>query len=152
MKQPCKTWCPLGQKQDKNHPACKQCNARVLYAKHSALEYLYSADQIEKVLKKIRVAIPDFTPKPPPPVENSKSKRVVISPQIKGFCPRCGRQNNRKTGNCSACRLYIRRHREIGEDGCKECITPGCKQPGNYCRGVCMSCYNRIQYRKRRAA
>ena len=153
MKNPLET-CPLFYKQ-KDHPACRNCRARGLYAD----AYNHAEEDRAKAMLRVKAAIPTRSEIKAALQKRMEIKSVIVPDALKTeiertprkpgpdftICrwPGCDRLGDYALGYCRRDYLRYRQTRQIGEDGVIECRTKGCKKPGNYSLGLCLTCYGR---------
>jgi len=139
----------------KDHPACKNCRARLLYTD----AYNHAEEDQVKALKKVAAAIPTRSEIEAIYKKHLEIPSVIVPAALKTeiertprkpgpdftICvwPECYRLGDYALGYCQRCYLRYKRQRPIGVDGVKECKTKGCTAPGNYCLGLCLTCYSR---------
>ena len=160
MKNPLES-CPLFHGK-KDHPACKNCRARLLYAE----AYSLAEEDQAKAMKKVTAAVPTRSEIeaiykkhmqiPSVIIPDAFKTEIKLTPRKPGpdftICiwPECDRLGDYALGYCQRCYLRYKRQRPIGCEGVKECKTKGCTEPGNYCLGLCLTCYSRRRSGKAR--
>ena len=159
---PCKK-CWLYLRDNRGHPACRECNARVLYAKAVRHDIPYQ----QKAMPEILAAIPTKTEIKAAYKKQMEIPSMIVPADFKSTIPAkqktpdqpvttciwpggCNRLGDYALGYCQRCYLRYKRQRPIGCDGVKECKTKGCTAPGNYALGLCLTCYSRRRSGKMR--
>ena len=160
---PCKK-CWLYLRDNRGHPACRECKARVLYAKAVRHDIPYQQKAMPEILAAIstkteikaaykkQMEIPSMIQ--PEGFESKIAPKQKTPDKPVTMCrwPGCYRLGDNALGYCKRCYLRYIRSRPIGVGGVKECKTRGCKEPGNYACGLCSGCYSRKRYKKGKAA
>jgi len=163
---PCKK-CWLYLRSNRDHPACRECNARILYADAVIHDIPHQKKAMRKILAAIptkaeikaafqkqmeipSIAKPDGFKSTTPPKQRTPKHPITTC-----LDPNCDKMGDYARGYCRPCYQRLLRNRKIGEGGVKKCKTKGCEAAGSYAAGYCGFCYGvrlRLRLKARRVA